>query len=331
MSRMWIVRASTAGRLAGDFLEKGIVAIGWIEAGNMLGLKDRAAFIEQVGKGYPDGKKAMVVNAASQLYRFMHDIKVGDRVITYDPSRRIYSVGEIISATAYDESLIEDLPNYRKVRWTGEVPRDNLSPTAKNSLGGIMTFYLVPADTVAEIDALVTGKSEKKEANAAPVVEEEDLLRDLQERAKEFIKDRVSKLDWDELQSLVAGLLRAMGYKTRISPSGPDRGKDIIASPDGFGFESPRIIVEVKHRKGQQMGAPDIRSFSGVIRHAADKGLYVSTGGFSKEAYYEAERAANPLTLMDVDDLVGAIVEHYENMDTETRVLLPLTKVYWPV
>lgn len=52
------------------------------------------------------------------------------------------------------------------------------------------------------------------------------------------------------MQDLVAGLLRAMGYKTRVSPSGPDRGKDIVASPDGFGFESPRIVVEVKHRQG---------------------------------------------------------------------------------
>lgn len=26
-------------------------------------------------------------------------------------------------------------------------------------------------------------------------------------------------------------------------------GKDIVASPDGFGFEHPRIVVEVKYRK----------------------------------------------------------------------------------
>jgi len=33
----------------------------------------------------------------------------------------------------------------------------------------------------------------------------------------EFIKDKVNELDWEEMQELVAGLLRAMGYKTRIS------------------------------------------------------------------------------------------------------------------
>lgn len=79
-----------------------------------------------------------------------------------------------------------------------------------------------------------------------------------------------------------------MGYKTRISPQGSDRAKDIIASPDGFGFEQPRIVVEVKHRK-ETMGAPEIRSFLGG-RHKDDKGLYVSTGGFTTQARYEAEK-----------------------------------------
>lgn len=46
----------------------------------------------------------------------------------------------------------------------------------------------------------------------------------------ERIKDRVSELDWDDMQQLVAGILRAMGYKTQVSPAGSDRGKDIVAS-----------------------------------------------------------------------------------------------------
>ena len=37
----------------------------------------------------------------------------------------------------------------------------------------------------------------------------------------------------------------------------------------------------------QAMGAQEIRSFL-CGRHPGDKGLYVSTGGFSKDAHYEA-------------------------------------------
>jgi restriction system protein len=172
----------------------------------------------------------------------------------------------------------------------------------------------------------------KSQAPAAvPEVIEADeavLAEDMQSKATEFIKDRAAKLDWDQMQRLVAGVLRAMGYKTRISPAGPDRGKDIIASPDGLGFESPRIVVEVKHRQGA-MGSQEIRSFLGG-RHKDDKGLYVSTGGFTKDARYEADRASIPLSLMNIDELVEAVIENYETLDNETKQLLPLRRLYWP-
>lgn len=144
----------------------------------------------------------------------------------------------------------------------------------------------------------------------------------------ERIKDIVNDLGWDQMEELVAGILRAMGYKTQVSPAGPDRGKDIVASPDGFGFENPRIVVEVKHRKGQ-MGADHIRSFLGG-RHKDDRGLYVSTGGFSKDAHYEADRANVPLTLWTLDNLVRTLVDHYDSTDTETKRLVPLKRLYIP-
>ncbi len=79
------------------------------------------------------------------------------------------------------------------------------------------------------------------------------------------------------------------------------------------------------------MGSQEVRSFLGG-RHKDDKGLYVSTGGFllSKDAHYEAERASIPLTLMDLNDLVTALLEHFEKMDAETQQLMPLRKIYWP-
>ena len=81
--------------------------------------------------------------------------------------------------------------------------------------------------------------------------------------------------------------------------------------------------------RSTRIGAQDVRSFVGG-RHRDDKGLYVSTGGFSREALYEADRANIPLSLMDLDELVKQVVEHYEKMDVETRRLLPLKKFYWP-
>jgi restriction system protein len=161
-------------------------------------------------------------------------------------------------------------------------------------------------------------------------VDDLDIIKDdFVEKAHEFIKDKIELLDWEEMQELVAGLLRAMGYKTHVSSKGPDRGRDIIASPDGLGLEEPRIIAEVKHRNGQ-MSADKIRSFVGGLR-SGDKGLYISTGGFTREAKYEAERSNIPLTLIDPDKLVNLITQYYDTFDSDARSLVPLRKIYWPV
>ena len=121
-----------------------------------------------------------------------------------------------------------------------------------------------------------------------------------------------------------------MGYRARVTPKGPDRGVDVLASPDGLGFEDPRIKVEVKQKAKTPSTSQDVRSFVGGLR-AGDKGLYVSTGGFSKDARYEADRSNVPVTLITLDDLATLVVTHYEAFDIDGRVLLPLTKIYWPV
>lgn len=330
MTTTWLVRADRGGRLASEFNTQGLVAIGWVDAKDTLALTNREDFFQRMKEVYPEDSKPKQANAAGQVFRFVREMQVGDRVVTYDNARRTYLVGKVISNARYNPQLFDsEFPNFRQVEWLDEVSRDALTLKAKNSLGSTLTLFKVPIDTVAEIEALMRGVPPRAQNLEDEPLEEEDLLHDLQSKSHEFIKDRVTALDWEQMQHLVAGLLRGMGYKTRISPSGPDRGKDIVASPDGFGFEQPRIIVEVKHRRGQ-MGTQEVRSFLSVIRHAGDKGLYVSTGGFSKEAYYEAERAVNPIMLMNLDDFVEAFLDHYEKMDLETRVLLPLKKVYWP-
>ncbi len=78
------------------------------------------------------------------------------------------------------------------------------------------------------------------------------------------------------------------------------------------------------------MGSQDLRSFISILR-PRHKGLYVSTGGFTKDARYEADRASNnQVSLIDSDELVNLIIRYYDNFDAEARSILPLRKIYWP-
>lgn len=334
---LWMVRAGAGGGFFDEFQQQGLVAVGWVEVGSLSNFRTREIFIEAVRRAYPMYKQGAVAITAGQLFRFVQEMRPGDRVLTYNPEARQYLLGTIVGGYSYEPNRLPALPNVRLVQWETEVDRDHLSVSTRNSLGAISTLFLLPPSAASEIERVAQNPGATNSsaapvtATTEPLAEEaqvDDLYKDAQAKAFEFTKDKVNLLDWEEMQELVAGLLRAMGYKTRISPRGPDQGKDIIASPDGFGFEEPRIIVEVKHRNSA-MGAPEIRSFLGG-RHERDRGLYVSTGGFSKEARYEAERARIPLTLMDLDDLVNTLLIYYEQMDLDSQRLVPLRKVYWP-
>ena len=77
------------------------------------------------------------------------------------------------------------------------------------------------------------------------------------------------------------------------------------------------------------MGAQAIRSFIGALR-PGDRGVYVSSGGFSKEARYEAERSNIPVSLVDIDELASLVVDYYEDFDLDGKALIPLVRIYWP-
>lgn len=329
MARMWMVRGD-GGSLYDAFRERGVAAVGWNQlAAHAKPGVGRKQLIDLYQSAEPLAKQGTVVSGASQVWRFVNDIQKGDWIITYSPANRLYSIGNVSGpAEHHPEWAEQGMPLARKVQWQAqELPRDNLGTSSKNSLGSTLTLFEVPSSAAAEVLAALKGKP-------VPAVEEEaeeviaDPLADIESQALERIKDRVNELDWDDMQQLVAGILRAMGYKTQVSPPGSDRGKDIVASPDGFGFEHPRIVVEVKHRKGQ-MGSQEIRSFLGG-RHKDDRGLYVSTGGFTKDAQYEADRASIPLAMWTLDHVVRALVEHYDATDAETKRIVPLKRLYWP-
>lgn len=77
------------------------------------------------------------------------------------------------------------------------------------------------------------------------------------------------------------------------------------------------------------MGAPAIRSFIAGLR-PGDRGLYVSAGGFTKEARHEADRADVPIRLIDLDSFVRTYVEIYDEVNDNDHAILPPTRIWMP-
>lgn len=327
--QVWVVRAGVNNEIASEVEKASVVAIGWAEMGNLAQLSSREDFKNCYRAKYPDDNEARVGIGAGQVYRFVKEIQTGDIVLTPIAVSREVLIGEVIGNYVFDSQVIsKHYPNIRKVKWLRkDVSRDELSAPFRNTLGGLSSVFTAYA-FLPEVKALL-GKTPPKEP---PEVEEPPFSpEEIQAKADEMISDLLYKIDAYEFQNLVAGVLRAMGFRTRVSPPGPDGGVDIRAFPDAFGFQTPRIRVQIKHRKGQAT-QQEIQQFAGATGTSGENynGLFVSTGGFTPQALREAEKHPN-ITLIDRDSLVGFLLEHYEKLEPQYQALVPLRKVYIPV
>lgn len=324
MAQLWMVRAN-GGDLIPTFLEKSIVSIGWCPDVDFTGAK-KEDFRRALNQEYPSSLKSVPIWVGF-FDKFVNKMAQSDYVITYDSTLRQYHLGVITGDYVYNSKLSE--PHTRAVNWFEKtISRDSISNSTKNSLGSTLTIFRLSTEQKEEILNLLNQKEPKIKDETAIIEENKEFSETLYDNAKESLKDSINSLNPDEMEELVKEILNAMGYVARRSKKGADRGVDVFASPDGLGLEEPRIFVEVKHRAGQ-MGAPEIRKFIGG-RKPEDKCLYVSTGGYTKEALYEAERSNVALTLIDINLLAETITRYYDHFSVEGKMLLPLKKVYIP-
>lgn len=151
-----------------------------------------------------------------------------------------------------------------------------------------------------------------------------------EEAAFAEIRAHVEKIAPYDFQELVAALLRGMGYHVVwVAPPGPDRGVDILAARDPLGIEDPRIKVQVKHRPHSPTDVNDLRSFLAVLG-SRDVGIFVSSGGFTRDARIEARtHETRKLTLLDLDDFMGLWTDNYSRLEEAKRTLLPLRPVWY--
>ncbi len=323
---MWGIHAGQVGQADSFFLKKNYVAIGWTEMGDLDQLKaDREAFKKKVVECYPGIKPGAIPNYAGQLFRFVYEMKKGDLVIYPSKQDREVHIGRVEEDYKYDPKLNPEYPHLRAVKWLKSVSRTNFSQGALYEVGSALSFFQVRnyADEYrAAIESGIKPAVVGKDETVAMVSQE------VEETARDFILKRLSQeLKGHPLAQFVAHLLGKMGYRTRVSPEGPDGGIDIVAHKDELGFEPPIIKVQVKSSAGT-VGDPEVASLYGKVGDG-ENGLFVTLGPFSNQARNFAKSKSN-LRLIDGNELIDLILQHYESFDSGYKGLIPLKRVYIP-
>lgn len=325
--RIWGIHAGRSGEADDLFLDGGVIGIGWEKVGDLSKLgANREAFKDAVRQAYPGKKPGAIPNNAGQLFRLLHEMEIGDLVAYPSKRDRHIHIGRIEGEYHFDASSGVIYPNRRAVKWLRSLPRTHFSQGALYEIGSAMSLFTIE-NYADEFRAAVEGKaaevvSVEEDASVAVVAAEiEDSTRDF------VLKRLAEELKGHPLADFVAHLLNAMGYRTRVSPEGPDGGIDIVAHKDELGFEPTIIKVQVKSTEGS-VGDPVVSSLYGKVG-PTEFGLLVTLGSITSQAKTFAKSKDN-LRLIDGYELVELIFQHYERFDSRYKGVLPLRRVYVP-
>ena len=307
------------------FLKDDIIAIGWHEIGDLKIIDaNRDAFKEKYRETYPDAKKGSVANGAGMLYRFCNEVQIGDYIVFPSKINREVNIGIVEGDYVYDPGQVEYVQT-RKVKWLKHLPRTVFSQGALYEIGSAMSFFTVKNYADEFLAAL--DKNFKK--NFSPEAEDDSIgatAEDIEEITRDYILKELSRqLKGYDLENFVADLLRAMGYRTTVSPHGGDRGIDITAYKDEL---PPRILVQVKSQDGD-VKETTIQSLKGAMREG-DYGLFVTLSNYTKNA----QKYLNNTPIIrgiNGTELVELILKYYEDLSEKYRKMIPLKMVYIPV
>jgi restriction system protein len=268
-----------------------------------------------------------VANSAGQLFRFVREMKSGHLVAYPSQVTRNVHVGEVAGAYQYQPDVSKGYPNQRPVKWMHEIPRTSLSSGLLLELGAAMSLFSVKSHA-AELRAAMAGKAAPADAVVADADTGSGIDADEAEQlTRDFILKRIAqKLKGLAMEDLVKHLLEQMGYRVRKTPVN-EPSVDLIAHRDVLGLEPPIIKVQVKSGDGA-VSDRDVSALAGKVG-PAEYGLMVTISVYSSPAQAFATGKQN-LRLIDGNQLVDMILDHYDTFDPSFKAVLPLRRVYVP-
>lgn len=307
------------------FLHNNIIAIGWKAFGDCSSIEPtREAFKDHYCKAYPNAKKGAIATSAGMLYRFTHEMKVGDYVVFPSKIDRKINIGIVESEFFYNPQAALYVQQ-RKVKWLKHLPRTVFSQGALYEVGSALSFFLLKNYADEYLQAL-----DKNFKSTAALEEPDETIaataNDIVETTRDFVLKELSKnLKGYALEEFVADLLSAMGYRCKVSPQGGDSGIDIIAYRDEL---PPRILVQVKSQDSD-IKETTIQSLKGAMREG-DYGLFIALSGYTKNARKYLD--ATPIIRgIDGTELVDLILKYYDQLSDKYKKMIPLKMVYIPI
>lgn len=169
-----------------------------------------------------------------------------------------------------------------------------------------------------EIDKTVRGVKPSKSKDKPKEEKEETIIEQDVPDWKEILLETLLKISPSAFERLAQRLLRESGFiQVEVTGKTGDGGIDGKGIVRISGFLSFHVIFQCK-RYRNSVTPSQIRDFRGAMQGRADKGLFITTGTFTREALKEATRdGAPPIDLIDGDLLCDKLKELKLGVETE--------------
>jgi restriction system protein len=330
---LWVVRAGRHGEQEETAIRERLVCHAWNELPDYSAYKTKDDLRALYKQTYPGESEKRVISGLGQVWRFAREIQKSDMVALPLKTQSAIAFGRITGEYQY-KRVAPNVMHIRSVEWIKTVPRTVFPRDILNAINGALTIFKIyrndAENRVDKILALAPTAPELTTEEIAQVdIEAEGETVDLEETARdEILKFIQANFKGHELARLVNAVLRAQGYKTEMSPPGPDGGVDILAGSGSLGFDQPRLCVQVKSGAGVE-GQKTFNELLGVVsKFASQQGLLVSWGGFTNPVKMDARKDFFKIRLWDQGDIVEAVLQNYERLDDEIKADLPLKRIW---
>jgi restriction system protein len=335
---LWMLRPGRHGEYEDRFLSTSRIYLTWGEAvtADARGVASRSELVQTLRERWANASEGKVRNHAGQLWAFLRTMKPDDLIVVPGKKTPVLHFGVIRSDAEFDAAAEPDYRHYREVTWLRDVQRSAMDKDILYSLGAIMTICEIRRnDAEARIRRMLQlppGKTAPVNAAEMPRDDEGATSIDYEQLARDEIAALIMRrFKGHGLERLVDSILRAQGYVTYHSPTGADRGIDILAGSGHLGFGSPKICVQVKSEQAP-VDHPTFSQLLGTMQATgADQGLLVSWGGFKPTVEREVPRHFFKVRLWDQKALLDQLFQHYDQLDEEIRAEIPLKRIWTAV
>ncbi|XDD54091.1 restriction endonuclease [Leptospira sp. WS4.C2] len=145
------------------------------------------------------------------------------------------------------------------------------------------------------------------------------------------LKNILFEIKPDAFERLFKRILRESGFhQVEVTGKSGDGGIDGKGIFRIAGFISFNVLFQCKRYRDKSVTASDVRDFRGALQGRADKGLFVTTSSFTRDAIREATRdGAPPIDLIDGDALIDKLKELQLGLEIEIVEKIEINKEWF--